>query len=81
MKEKEEIFDYITRVRTENLGLNVKRRVTLGNFLLSSKFDDFNDKVRLGQKIRRMLIDQWNTQMEEKDIDVVISPTTIGFEP
>lgn len=80
-KEKEELFDYITRVRSENFGLNVKRRCTLGNFLLSSKFEDFNDKVRTGQKIRRMLIDQWNKEMEEKDIDVVVSPTTLGFEP
>ena len=28
-----------------------------------------------------MLIEQWNQEMEEKDIDVVVSPTTIGFEP
>jgi Asp-tRNA(Asn)/Glu-tRNA(Gln) amidotransferase A subunit family amidase len=28
-----------------------------------------------------MLIEQWNKEMEEKDIDVVISPTAIGFEP
>jgi len=28
-----------------------------------------------------MLIEQWNKEMEEKDIDVVVSPTTIGFEP
>lgn len=39
-------MEYIERVRTTTFGLNVKRRVVLGNFLLSSKFEHFNDKVR-----------------------------------
>ena len=45
-REGEDLFDYVTRVRSDTLGLNVKRRVMLGNFLLSSKFDDYNEKVR-----------------------------------
>jgi hypothetical protein len=28
-----------------------------------------------------MLIQQWCKEMEDKEIDVVISPTTIGEEP
>ena len=28
-----------------------------------------------------MLIEQWCKEMEDKEIDVVISPTTIGEEP
>ena len=35
----EDLHDYMKRVRSEGLGLNVKRRVMLGNFLLSSKFE------------------------------------------
>ena len=31
--------------------------------------------------MRRMLIEQWCEEMERKDIDIVISPTTIGEEP
>jgi Asp-tRNA(Asn)/Glu-tRNA(Gln) amidotransferase A subunit family amidase len=81
MAEDEELSEYVTRVRSELLGLNVKRRITLGNFLLSSKFEDFNEKIRVAQKIRRMLITQWNTEMEQKEIDVVISPTTLSSEP
>ena len=53
----------------------------LGNFLLSSKFEKYNEKVRQAQKVRRLLIEQWNHEMISKDIDVVISPTTIGEEP
>lgn len=71
----------MTRVRSETFGLNVKRRVMLGNFLLSSKFEKYNEKVRQAQKVRRMLIQQWCNEMESKEIDVVISPTTIGEEP
>lgn len=56
MAQDEELLEYITRVRSEALGINVKRRITLGNFLLSSKFEDFNEKIRAAQKIRRMLI-------------------------
>lgn len=46
LKEGEELFDYMTRVRSEAFGLNVKRRCMLGSFLLSSKFEEFNEKVR-----------------------------------
>ena len=61
--------------------MNVKRRIMLGNFLLSSKFEKFNERVRMAQKVRRMFISQWCEEMERNDIDVVISPTTIGEEP
>ena len=80
-KENEELHDYIFRVRSEGLGLNVKRRVMLGNFLLSSKFEQYNEKVRTAQKVRRMLIEQFTKEMEDKEIDFVMSPTTIGEEP
>ena len=55
-REGEDLFEYVTRVRSETFGLNVKRRAMLGNFLLSSKFDQFNEKVRQAQKVRRLLI-------------------------
>ncbi len=38
-KENEDLLEYIERIRTDNFGLNVKRRVMLGNFLLSSKHE------------------------------------------
>ena len=71
----------MTRVRSDCFGLNVKRRVMLGNFLLSSKFERYNEKVRTAQKVRRMLISQLCEEMERKDIDVIMSPTSIGEEP
>ena len=77
----EDLHEYMKRVRSEGLGLNVKRRVMLGNFLLSSKFEQYNEKVRTAQKVRRMLIEQFTKELEDKAIDFVISPTTIGEEP
>ena len=56
-KKKQELFDYIERIKSEAFGINVKRRVILGNFLLSSRFEDFNEKVIEAQKIRRLIID------------------------
>lgn len=38
-RENEDLLEYIERIRTDNFGLNVKRRVMLGNFLLSSKHE------------------------------------------
>ena len=77
----EDLHDYMKRVRSAGLGLNVKRRVMLGNFLLSSKFEAYNEKVRTAQKVRRMLITQFTKELEDKQIDFLISPTTIGEEP
>ena len=45
--EDEDLHDYITRVRSQEIGINVKRRAMLGNFLLSSKFEKYNEKVRI----------------------------------
>ena len=45
-REGEDLLSYVKRVRSESFGENVKRRIMLGNFLLSSKFADYNEKVR-----------------------------------
>lgn len=45
-EEGEDLLSYIERVRSENFGLNVKRRIILGNFLISSKIKDYNEYVR-----------------------------------
>ena len=45
-KKGEDLLAYMKRVRSESFGANVKRRIMVGNFLLSSKFADYNEKVR-----------------------------------
>ncbi|TNV79929.1 hypothetical protein FGO68_gene2537 [Halteria grandinella] len=80
-KTKTELFDYIERVRSEAFGINVKRRVILGNFLLSSRFEDFNEKVIDAQKIRRLIIEEYCSVFEKGNIDMIISPVVIGERP
>lgn len=63
--EGEELADYVSRVRTDAFGTNVKRRVILGNFLLSSRFEHFNEKVRQAQRVRRLFIEEWCKKMEQ----------------
>jgi len=77
-REGEDLREYVERVRSEGFGLNVKRRVMLGNYLLSDKA---NDKILQAQKIRRMFIMEWCQMMEKNAIDVIISPTAIRDMP
>lgn len=53
----ESLRDYTDRVRSEYFGLNVKRRIILGNFLISSKIKDYNEYVRKAQRVRRLFIE------------------------
>lgn len=40
-EDENDLYSYIERARSEGFGLNVRRRILLGNFLLSSKFEDY----------------------------------------
>lgn len=48
-----------------SLGMNVKRRVVLGNFLMSNGGADtnFNEKLVDSQKFRRLLIEEYTDVM------------------
>ena len=80
-KKKQELFDYIERIKSEAFGINVKRRVILGNFLLSSRFEDFNEKVIEAQKIRRLIIDEYCKVFEGNKLDLILSPVALGEAP
>jgi len=58
--------------RTEGFGEEVKRRIMLGTFVLSSGYHD--EYFTKAQKIRRLIQDKTNEMFE--DYDFVISPTT-----
>lgn len=58
--------------RTEGFGSEVKRRLMLGTFILSSEsYDDFFVKA---QQLRHMFIDEFNNIF--KKVDIILSPTT-----
>ena len=58
--------------RTEGFGIEVKRRIMLGNFVLSSGY--YDAYFTKAQKVRRLLKDK--TKELLKDCDVILTPTT-----
>jgi len=58
--------------RTEGFGSEVKRRIMLGTFILSSEsYDDYFIKA---QKVRGLLIDEYIKSLNE--VDLLLGPTT-----
>lgn len=78
-----DLFSYIAKAKTAAFGINVKRRVVLGNFLMSSGegLQDFNQHLVNAQKFRRMLTQQYFDVLKEHNVDFVISPTGFGELP
>jgi aspartyl-tRNA(Asn)/glutamyl-tRNA(Gln) amidotransferase subunit A len=58
--------------RTEGFGAEVKRRIMLGTFVLSS--DQYNAYYNKAQKVRRVIQDQTNEVLA--DVDAILIPTT-----
>lgn len=56
---KSALFDYIERSKTASFGINVKRRVMIGNFLMSSGrgMIDMNENLINSQRLRRLITD------------------------
>lgn len=68
------IEDTYIKSRTEALGAEVKKRIMLGTFVLSSSY--YDDYYLKAQKVRRKIDDA--TKAIFKDYDFIISPTTVG---
>ncbi|BED92221.1 MAG: Asp-tRNA(Asn)/Glu-tRNA(Gln) amidotransferase subunit GatA [Candidatus Improbicoccus pseudotrichonymphae] len=66
------IEDLIIKSRSEGFGDEVKRRILLGNYVLSSEF--CSDSYEKAQKLREFLAFKFNSVF--KDFDVVLLPTT-----
>ncbi len=64
--------DLIVRTRSEGFGVEVKRRILTGTYLLSS--NHYDDYYVQAQKIRRMI--QTELQNVLSTVDVIIGPTT-----
>ena len=64
--------------RTEGFGKEVKRRILLGTYVLSSGY--YDAYFAKGQKVRRLIKEDFNRAF--KDVDVIVSPTapTTAFE-
>ena len=82
-KSKSALFNYIESSKTQSYGMNVKRRIMLGNFLMSSGggYEDFHQNLVNAQKFRRMIIEQYCKVMRQENIDFIISPNSFGEKP
>lgn len=73
--ESKDLFESVAKLRFENFGKEVLRRITVGNFVLSSGYQDkYYSKA---QEIRKYLIGKFNTLFEE--IDLLLTPTTPSY--
>jgi len=66
-----DLTDMYTKTRTKGFGKEVKRRIMLGTFVLSSGY--YDAYFTKAQKVRRLLVDQ--TENIFKDFDAVLIPT------
>jgi aspartyl-tRNA(Asn)/glutamyl-tRNA(Gln) amidotransferase subunit A len=71
----ESFSEYITNNRTEGFGMEVKRRIMLGTFVLSSGY--YDAYFAKAQKIRQILAEKITAIFKEYDAIVMpVSPTT-----
>lgn len=66
--------DVYKNTRNENFGKEVKRRIMLGNYVLSSGYYDAYYKK--AKDVQGLLIDEYESAF--KDCDIIIMPTTMG---
>jgi aspartyl-tRNA(Asn)/glutamyl-tRNA(Gln) amidotransferase subunit A len=68
----ENLIDLITRSRSEGFGVEVKRRILTGTYVLSAGY--FDAYYVQAQKVRRMIQDELLASFD--NVDVVLGPTT-----
>ena len=70
--EFKDLVDFYVQSRTKGFGKEVKRRIMLGNFVLSSGyFDAYYNKAKA---VQNLIINEFSDAF--KNCDVIISPTT-----
>ena len=71
------LSDTFLKSRSEGFGDEVKRRILLGNFVLSSGY--YDAYYLKAQKVRHLIQDEFNTIFE--DADLILSPVTPSTAP
>lgn len=70
--ECEDLVDFYFKSRTQGFGKEVKRRIMLGNFVLSSGF--FDAYYNKAKAVQNLIINEFKEAF--KECDAIISPTT-----
>ncbi len=73
-QDAEDLTDMYTRSRSEGFGEEVKRRIMLGTFVLSSGY--YDAYYRKAQKVRRLIKNDFDNVFSK--VDCIITPTTPG---
>ncbi|TSC80622.1 MAG: aspartyl-tRNA(Asn)/glutamyl-tRNA (Gln) amidotransferase subunit A [Candidatus Peregrinibacteria bacterium Gr01-1014_25] len=66
------LTDYYGRVRSEGFGSEVKRRIMIGTYALSSGY--YDAYYRQAQKVRTLIRQDFNTAF--RDVDIIAAPVT-----
>lgn len=72
LQEGCELYESYIKTRSEGFGFEVKRRLMLGAFVLSSGFYDAYYKK--AQRVRALIKEEWNRTFD--NFDIVLSPVT-----
>ena len=70
--DPEDLLDLYSRSRSEGFGKEVKRRIMIGTYVLSSGY--FDAYYLKAQKVRRLIRDDFQNAL--KEVDVIMGPTT-----
>ncbi|MBF0447327.1 MAG: Asp-tRNA(Asn)/Glu-tRNA(Gln) amidotransferase subunit GatA [Magnetococcales bacterium] len=68
----QDLRDLFFRTRAEGFGSEVKRRIMLGTYVLSSGY--YDAYYRKAQKVRRLIADDFKSAFEQ--VDLILAPTT-----
>jgi aspartyl-tRNA(Asn)/glutamyl-tRNA(Gln) amidotransferase subunit A len=71
-KGTRDLFEMYTKSRSEGFGAEVKRRIMLGTYVLSSGY--YDAYYLKGQKVRRLIQDDFNKAFQS--VDCLITPTS-----
>ena len=67
-----DLLDLYTRTRSEGFGAEVKRRIMLGTYVLSSGY--YDAYYRKAQKVRQRIAEDFKTAFSQ--VDILLTPTT-----
>ncbi len=71
-EQPRDLADLYFRTRAEGFGIEVKRRIMLGTYVLSAGY--YDAYYRKAQKVRRLIADDFNRAFA--DVDLILTPTS-----
>lgn len=77
-KDYKDLVDMYCKTRSEGFGKEVKRRIMLGSYVLSSGY--YDAYYKRAQQVRTLIMDEYKKVFE--DVDVIMMPTapTVAFK-